>query len=195
MITPRDIQEKEFPKAVRGYKEDAVDEFLDVITMDYEAMLLENDKLKTEVDRLKAELVRYSSTENAVLETLEAAKSLMGDISASAERRAEILLKNAELDAELVLREAKESVERLTEENEALHGRFKKFQARYKSLLESELERFDTLSLELFEELGMSDLPMKEMEVTQNPKGSSKKTKEEKKSLDLEKTLIIGSQD
>ncbi|NCB44300.1 MAG: DivIVA domain-containing protein [Clostridia bacterium] len=195
MITPLDIQEKEFPKAVRGYKEDAVDEFLDVITMDYEAMLLENDKLKTEVDRLKAELVRYSSTENAVLETLEAAKSLMGDISASAERRAEILLKNAELDAELVLREAKESVERLTEENEALHGRFKKFQARYKSLLESELERFDTLSLELFEELGMSDLPMKEMEVTQNPKGSSKKTKEEKKSLDLEKTLIIGSQD
>lgn len=195
MITPLDIQEKEFPKAVRGYKEDAVDEFLDVITMDYEAMLLENDKLKTEVDRLKAELVRYSSTENAVLETLEAAKSLMGDISASAERRAEILLKNAELDAELVLREAKESVERLTEENEALHGRFKKFQARYKSLLESELERFDTLSLELFEELGMSDLPMKEMEVTQNPKGSSKKTKEEKKSLDLEKTLIIGSRD
>ncbi|HPD89887.1 MAG TPA: DivIVA domain-containing protein [Bacillota bacterium] len=195
MITPLDIQEKEFPKAVRGYKEYAVDEFLDVITMDYEAMLLENDKLKTEVDRLKAELVRYSSTENAVLETLEAAKSLMGDISASAERRAEILLKNAELDAELVLREAKESVERLTEENEALHGRFKKFQARYKSLLESELERFDTLSLELFEELGMSDLPMKEMEVTQNPKGSSKKTKEEKKSLDLEKTLIIGSQD
>jgi cell division initiation protein len=195
MITPLDIQEKEFPKAVRGYKEDAVDEFLDVITIDYEAMLLENDKLKTEVDRLKAELVRYSSTENAVLETLEAAKSLMGDISASAERRAEILLKNAELDAELVLREAKESVERLTEENEALHGRFKKFQARYKSLLESELERFDTLSLELFEELGMSDLPMKEMEVTQNPKGSSKKTKEEKKSLDLEKTLIIGSRD
>ena len=195
MITPLDIQEKEFPKAVRGSNEDAVDEFLDVITMDYEAMLLENDKLKTEVDRLTAELVRYSSTENAVLETLEAAKSLMGDISASAERRAEMLLKNAELDAELVLREAKESVERLTEENEALHGRFKKFQARYKSLLESELERFDTLSLELFEELGMSDLPMKEMEVTQNPKGSSKKTKEEKKSLDLEKTLIIGSQD
>ena len=195
MITPLDIQEKEFPKAVRGYKEDAVDEFLDLITMDYEAMLLENDKLQTEVDRLKAELVRYSSTENAVLETLEAAKSLMGDISASAERRAEILLKNAELDAELVLREAKESVERLTEENEALHGRFKKFQARYKSLLESELERFDTLSLELFEELGLSDLPMKEVEVTHNPKDSSKKTKEEKKSLDLEKTLIIGSQD
>ena len=35
----------------------------------------------------------------AVLETLEAAKALMGDISTSAEKRAEILLKNAELDA------------------------------------------------------------------------------------------------
>jgi cell division initiation protein len=195
MITPVDIQEKEFPKAVRGYKEDAVDEFLDLITMDYEALLLENEKLKSEVERLKAELVRYSSTENAVLETLEAAKTLMGDISASAERRAEILMKNAELDAELVLREAKESVERLTEENEALNSRFKKFQGRYKNLLESELERFDTLSMELFEELGMPELGVKERDSFKDGATPSKKTKEEKQALDLEKTLIIGSRD
>ena len=30
MIRPIDIQEKEFSKAVRGYKEDEVNEFLDV---------------------------------------------------------------------------------------------------------------------------------------------------------------------
>ena len=40
----------------------------------------------------------------------------MGDISTSAEKRAEILLKNAELDAQLIQREAKESIERLNEE-------------------------------------------------------------------------------
>jgi len=154
MITPLDIQEKEFSRVVRGYKENEVDEFLDRITLDYENILNENEKLKAEIERLKADVLKYSGTESTVLETLEAAKALMGDISASAERRAEILMKNAELDAELVLREARESVERLNEENFALKTRFLRFQGKYKALLEAELERFDTLSAELFAEMG-----------------------------------------
>ena len=39
------------------------------------------------------------------METLEAAKALMADISASAEKSADILLKNAELDAQLLQKE------------------------------------------------------------------------------------------
>ena len=39
MIKPIDIQEKEFTKAVRGYKEDEVNEFLDEITIDLERIL------------------------------------------------------------------------------------------------------------------------------------------------------------
>jgi len=193
MITPIDIQEKEFPKAVRGYKEDIVDEFLDQITIDYESLITENQKLTLEVERLKEDLRRYSGTENTVLETLEAAKTLMGDISASAERRAEILLKNAELDAELVLREARETVERLTDENEALNNRFKKFKVQYKNLLESELERFDTLSLEIFEELGMAGLGIKEFTTLTGEENQGNISKSSKGSRDLGKTLIIGS--
>ncbi len=193
MITPIDIQEKEFPKAVRGYKEDIVDEFLDQITVDYEALITEKQRLTLEVERLKEDLRRYSGTENTVLETLEAAKTLMGDISASAERRAEILLKNAELDAELVLREARETVERLTDENEALNNRFKKFKVQYKNLLESELERFDTLSLEIFEELGMAGLGIKEDNTFTGDESQRNINKSSISSRDLGKTLIIGS--
>lgn len=193
MITPIDIQEKEFPKVVRGYKEDVVDEFLDRITIDYESLMTENEKLTNEVARLKEDLRRYSGTENTVLETLEAAKTLMGDISASAERRAEILMKNAELDAELVLREAREAVERLTDENAALNNRFKKFKIQYKNLLESELERFDTLSLEIFEELGMAGLGIKEENTFVGEENQIKVKKSFGNSEDLSKTLIIGS--
>jgi len=157
MITPLDIQNKEFSRSVRGYKEDEVDGYLDLITVDMEKILTENATLKTEALRLTAELQKYKGSEGAVLETLEAAKALMGDISASAEKRAEILLKNAELDAELIQREAKESVERLTEESIHLKNRFTKFQSKYKSLLESELEKFDTLSAEIFEEFRIDE--------------------------------------
>ena len=79
---------------------------------------------KEENARLVEELERHRNSEGTVLETLEAAKGLMADISASAEKRAEILLKNAELDAQLMQKEAKDMAEKIAEENEAMKNRF-----------------------------------------------------------------------
>ena len=153
MITPLDIQNKVFGKGVRGYKEEEVDSFLDMITLDVEKLIAENAQLSQELTKAKEELQRYQGSEGAVLETLEAAKALMSDISASSEKRAEILLKNAELDAELITREAKESVERLKEEAASLENKVTSFRMRYRNLLETELEKFDSLSQELFGEI------------------------------------------
>ncbi|WP_324823775.1 DivIVA domain-containing protein [Sinanaerobacter sp. ZZT-01] len=158
MITPLDIQNKVFSKGVRGYKEEEVDGFLDLLTLDFENLIDQNEKLKDQIKNLTADLETYKKSESAVLETLEAAKSLMRDISASAEKRAQILVKNAELDAELILREAKESVERLTEESQSLKSRLGIFRTRYKTLLESELQKFDILSTEIFADENMEEL-------------------------------------
>lgn len=158
MITPLDIQNKMFAKGVRGYKEEEVDGFLDLVTLDLEKLIDENQKMKMEVKSLTSELERYKGSEGAVIDTLEAAKALMSDISASAEKRASILLKNAALDAELIQREARDSVERLKEEAGSLHNRVSSFRTRYRSLLESELEKFDTLTAELFSEMEQDGL-------------------------------------
>ena len=99
MITPLDIQNKEFSRAVRGYNQEEVDLFLDEIMADYDKLLSENQDLKRQLEETKGKVESYKDTEGAVLKTLEAAKSLMNDISASAEKRASILVKNAELDA------------------------------------------------------------------------------------------------
>ena len=158
MITPLDIQNKEFARGVRGYKEEEVDGFLDLLTLDMEKLIEENKKLKDQVRALSGEITRYKTTEGTVLETLEAAKSLMSDISASAEKRAQILVQNAEMEAKAITREAREAAERLTEENKALHNRYLQFRNRFKSMLETELERFDTLSEDIFAEKDMEDL-------------------------------------
>ena len=157
MIRPIDIQEKEFSKAVRGYKEDEVNEFLDEITIDLERLLDELRQTKEENSRLVEELERHRNSEGTVLETLEAAKGLMADISTSAEKRAEILLKNAELDAQLMQREAQVMADKISEESEAIKSRFIDFRSRYKRLLQSELQRFESLSGEMFPELGVDD--------------------------------------
>lgn len=157
MIRPIDIQEKEFTRGVRGYREEEVNEFLDEITIDLERLLDELRATKEENSRLVAELERHRGTEGTVLETLEAAKTLMADISSSAEKRADILLKNAELDAQLMTKEAKDMADRIAEESEAIKARFINFRSKYKQLLESELQRFESLSGEMFPELGVDD--------------------------------------
>jgi cell division initiation protein len=153
MITPAIIQRKEFTRGVRGYREEEVDHFLDEMAADLETILRENEGLKESVRLLTVEIERYRGSENSILSTLESAKALMADISASAEKRADLLLKSAELDAERIRREARDSVERMREESTALSRRWELFGARFRNLLESELERFDRSATSiLFEE-------------------------------------------
>ena len=150
MITPLDIQNKEFSRAVRGYNQEEVDLFLDQIMADYDSLLSENENLRKQLEDTKGKVESYKDTEGAVLKTLEAAKSLMNDISASAEKRASILLKNADLDADLKQRQAKDNVERLKEEEARLNARVSSMKVKFRSFLESELERFDSLSDDIF---------------------------------------------
>jgi len=200
MITPLDIQNKEFSKGVRGYKEDEVDGFLDLVTLDYEKLVKENHAYKEQIKALNQEIERHKNSENAVYETLEAAKTLMGDISASAEKRAAMLLKNAELDAQLIIREARESVEKLNEEYESMKTRLNIFRTRFKTLLESELEKFDTLSAEIFSEQDLDDLrnltdatskgaPIAPFQQAKTVKDTAALTAQDRKSVKDRKTL------
>ena len=108
-----------------------------------EKLIRENRKLKEELERAKGNADKRVNTENSVYETLEAAKSLMNDIAASAERRAEVLLKNAELEASLITKEARESISRLTEEGNNLKIKVETLRTRYRRMLEDELERLN----------------------------------------------------
>ena len=92
MITPQEIQEKVFDKAVRGYNADQVDVFLDELTTTLEDVLSEKARLAEELAAANAKLDEYKAQEGAVIRTLESAKGLMNEISASAEKRADIIM-------------------------------------------------------------------------------------------------------
>lgn len=171
MITPLDIQQKEFSRAVRGYSQEEVDLFLDEIMADYQKLIADNEELRRQLEESKGKLENYKDTEGAVLKTLEAAKSLMNDISASAEKRASILVKNAELDADLKQRQARDNVERLKEEEAKLNARVASMKVKFRSFLESELERFDSLSEEIFGIPDGSLLRDAEGTIVRSPKG------------------------
>ncbi len=190
MITPADIEYKEFTKAVRGYKEEEVDAFLDLIIIDMENLLRENKKLKADLEKVRNQMSQQASTETSVYETLEAAKSLMNDIAASAERRAETLLKNAEMEASLIKKEARESVAKLTEEGNRLRSQVDTLRSRYKRLLEEELERISYFGDDLFREFENEFMPasMTYESITEKSSSEEKNMKESRQ--DLSKTIV-----
>ncbi len=52
-LTSKEILEKDFKTAIRGYNQEEVDQFLDIIIQDYEALHKEIERLKQENERLK----------------------------------------------------------------------------------------------------------------------------------------------
>ena len=52
-LSAKDILERDFKTAMRGYNQEEVDEFLDIIIQDYEFLQQEIEKLQLENERLK----------------------------------------------------------------------------------------------------------------------------------------------
>lgn len=188
MITPLEIQEKKFSRGLKGFKEEEVNEFLDQITLDLERIMEDNRQLSEENAQLKDELTKFQDAENSVFDTLKTAKTLMSDISASSEKRAQILLKNAELEAETMLREASEHVVRMNGENAQIVNKLASFRKKYRELLQSELRNLDGGIDELLTELSMddlSDIPDADGESKIDKKSTSAYAKR-----DLDKTIV-----
>ena len=100
-----------------------------------------------------------------MLETLETAKKLMADISASAERRAELMMRDAELEAENMLLDAKVTVRQMNDEHVILSNKVKRLRANMRKMLEAELARLDDDIFGVLDELDRSDIPLIEKEL------------------------------
>lgn len=169
MIMPIDIDKKEFSRDKRGYNSREVDEFLDLIVVDYEKVLNDNRAMAHKIKTLEKSLEEASKSDNAMVETLETAKKLMADISASAERRAELMMRDAELEAENMLLEAKSNVRKLTEEHSTLKVKVERLRSNYQNMLENELARLKSDEYELLQDLEISAEEEEKVEAPKSP--------------------------
>ncbi|GIV19912.1 MAG: hypothetical protein KatS3mg023_1663 [Armatimonadota bacterium] len=96
-LTPIDITNKRFRRALRGYRTSEVDEFLAEVGADYEAVVLENARLREQVAQMQQELERYRAMEEAMKEALVLAQRTADELRATAHKEAEILRAQAEL--------------------------------------------------------------------------------------------------
>lgn len=116
VMSPLDLRNQEFHKAFRGYSEDEVDSFLEVIRGDYETIFRENLDLKDQLSQKDESMWKYRDIEETLKSTLVLAQKTAEEVRNSSEKEAKAVLTNANREAELVLKEGAREAEMLIKE-------------------------------------------------------------------------------
>lgn len=104
MLTPQEITEKAFVKAVfGGYDMTGVDDFLDELSVDYGALYKENAILKSKLKVLVEKVEEYRSTEDAMRMALLTAQRMGEEMTLEAGKKKEELIQSAEMEAKAKL--------------------------------------------------------------------------------------------
>lgn len=142
-ITPLDIQQKQFPMRLRGFDVDEVYSFLELIREELEELLRENASLKEQLSRADAQLQEYKNMEVTLRETLITAQQMVEDYKTNARKEAELILKEAELKADNMIKEAQEKVVKIHEDIVDLKGIRRHFKEEIKRLIDSHLRMLE----------------------------------------------------
>lgn len=140
MLTPLDIHNQEFKKTFRGYNEQEVDEFLDKVIKDYEKLYRDNIELKETVERVSSKLEHYQHMEETLHSTLVIAQETAEEVKLNAKKEMELMSKEAQIRAEKLMEEAVAKVRKLTTEYEELERQHQVFRARFRTMLQAQLE-------------------------------------------------------
>lgn len=138
-LTPLDIHNREFRRGFRGYDEDEVDEFLDEVVRDYEQVIKERDRLKDQVAELDHRLEQYRQLEDSLQKALLMAQRTSEEMIEQARKEAEMIVREAKLEADRLLQAARAEVRQVEETFLQRQNDLKLWQAKVRSLLESQL--------------------------------------------------------
>jgi cell division initiation protein len=106
-ITPLDIQQMVFRVKLRGYDRDEVNRFLEEVAQTVESLNRDNATLRERIGFMEQQVSELKRTESTLSNTLVAAQSLAEDVKRSAQRDAELIVKEAELKAGELLRQSR----------------------------------------------------------------------------------------
>ena len=141
MLTPIDIDNKTFKKAkIGGYDINDVEDFLVKVMEDYETLYKENAELKDKTSAMQESVSYYKSLEEGVNKSIENAYSEADKLKQEAEQQAELIKKEAELNAKQSLEELKVEILKKEAELEEKKKQLQIYKIKVSSMLEAQLK-------------------------------------------------------
>ncbi|MGI6144285.1 MAG: DivIVA domain-containing protein [Clostridia bacterium] len=143
MLTPLDIHNREFKKSLRGYDVDEVDEFLDEVIRDFEALYKENLDLKDTIQKMEENINHYKELEKTLQNTMVLAQQTADEAKQNATKEAELIIWEAQKKAEKIINESQQEVLERTKRLEEMKNLEKQLYVKMKSFLKTQLEYMD----------------------------------------------------
>lgn len=146
-LSPVDIRQQQFTmKMFRGFDPQEVDAFLDDVAEDYESLLRENATLREQLGAHEERARGLSETEKTLKDTLVTTQRVAEEMKESAKRDAQLQVREATLNAEKLMEEARAEEAKLRIEIQTL----KRLRRQLIEELRATVERYDrTLAADL----------------------------------------------
>lgn len=106
-VTPMDIRQQQFTVRFRGFDRQEVDAFLADVAADYEQLVKENALLKEQLAALEERSRGIEGREKLLQDTLLTTQRLAEEMKDGAKREANLLVREAELQGDKLLEEAR----------------------------------------------------------------------------------------
>lgn len=152
MITPMDIQKREFRTSLKGYDKKEVEEFMDMIAESYARQMHLVDEYKSKLKKEQEELSKYKVIERTLSETLIIAQKTSDELLGAAKEKEEILIKNAESKADEIIQEKNQMIKDLDREIFKLKNDYENFKSKIETMLISQLKSMEASSISSTEE-------------------------------------------
>ncbi|WP_170148262.1 DivIVA domain-containing protein [Meiothermus hypogaeus] len=144
-LTPLDIRYQEFRQGLRGYSVAEVREYLGRVADVQTALIEENERLRSHIRELEAELAKSREGEAELKRAVVAAERIAREIKAQAEREAELIKRETESERQAALQELIDQMKRIKADIEQVRNERDLFVGQFRALLEgymSSLDRF-----------------------------------------------------
>jgi cell division initiation protein len=166
-ITPLDIQQMVFRTKLRGYDREEVNRFLEELAQTVESLNRDNAMLRERVAMTEQQVSELKRTETTLSNTLVAAQSLADDVKRSANRDAELIVKEAELKAGEVIRQARVELGETQRDLSQLQKQRLLMVERMRATLHTFERMLDVESAEAYQDSGV--VPEEKMEGESSP--------------------------
>lgn len=145
-LTPLDVRKTEFERGMRGYDRLAVEDFRARVADELERLVKEKHALEERLHLAEEQLVGFRQREKAMNDALISAQQLRAELREQAEREAQVILREAEADAERRLERARRELERLDFSGQQLAQKHYAYLASLRALVDRQRAELEALA-------------------------------------------------
>ncbi len=145
-LTPLDVRKQEFRKGLRGYDALQVEDFRARVADELERVIREKLSLEERLRAADEALAMFKEREKAMNDALISAQQVRAETREQADREAQLIVREAEADAERLLERARRELERLDQSGQQVAQKHHAYLVALRSLVERQKAELDALA-------------------------------------------------